>query len=42
MVIINGLIEFLIGVFVGGLFMTIVMCALQISGMSKYDETYRK
>mgnify|MGYP004477772389 CR=1 FL=1 len=32
---------FLIGVFVGGLFMTFVMCALQISKLAEYQEIYK-
>lgn len=42
MIIINNFLIFLIGVFVGGLFMTFVMCALQISRIAEYNDKYEK
>ena len=42
MIIINSFFIFLIGVFVGGLFMTFVMCALQISRITECDEIHKK
>ena len=42
LIIINSFFIFLIGVFVGGLFMTFVMCALQISRLEDYQEFYKK
>ena len=42
MIIINSFLIFLIGVFIGGLFMTFVMCALQISRITEYEDKYKK
>lgn len=38
----NSFLIFLIGVFIGGLFMTFVMCALQISRIAEYEDKYKK
>ncbi|MFR5756878.1 MAG: DUF3789 domain-containing protein [Lachnospiraceae bacterium] len=42
MIIINSFLIFLIGVFIGGLFMTFVMCTLQISRITEYKDKYKK